>query len=100
MDIIENPRKITFIDVDQTQTVRALPDLDGAVAFFTHIYNVGKQVNSYIIRDKDAQQFPIGFVVNSENAKQQWAKLLADSLRTKSVQESLQNNFNGVFDYY
>ncbi|WGL98692.1 MetQ/NlpA family ABC transporter substrate-binding protein [Arsenophonus sp. aPb] len=100
LDIIANPRKITFIDVDQTQTVSALPDLDGAVAFFTHIYNAGKQVNSYIIRDKDAQQFPIGFVVNSQNAKQQWAKFLADSLRTKSVQESVQNNFNGVFDYY
>lgn len=100
LDIIDNPRKIVFIEMDQTQTVSALPDLDGAVAFFTHIYNAGKAVNSYIVRDKDAEHFPIGYVVNSQNAKQQWAKLLADSLCAKPVRESVQNDFNGVFEYY
>ena len=98
-DITDNPKKIELIDMDQVQTVRALQDLDASVVFFTHMRNAGKDFRSFIIRDKEANQYPMGIVVNQNHADQPWAKTLAEVLKSEPVKQHITQKFDGVFEY-
>ncbi|MTH45719.1 MetQ/NlpA family ABC transporter substrate-binding protein [Intestinirhabdus alba] len=99
LDITENTKDLHFIDMDQIQTVRALPDVDAAVVFFTHMRNANKDFRSYIVRDGDAKDFPMGLVVLQSNVDAGWAKTLAEGLRSAPVREGIKTNFDGVFEY-
>ncbi|GKX53127.1 MetQ/NlpA family ABC transporter substrate-binding protein [Budvicia aquatica] len=99
LDITKNPKQLEFIDMDQTQTVRSLQDVDGAVVFFTHMRNANKDFRSYIVRDKSANEFPMGLVVRQDNTEQPWANTLAEALRSESVRQGITKNFDGVFEY-
>lgn len=100
IDIKANPKNIILVDMNQTQTVRALDDLDAAIVFFTHMKNAGKDFQHYIIRDNDAKDFPMGIVVQQQNAQQPWAKLLAEALLQQPVRDNIAQKFGGVFEYY
>lgn len=100
LDITKNVKNLELIDMDQTQTVRSLQDVDGAVIFFTHMRNANKDFRSYLIRDKNANEFPMGLVVRQDNAAQPWAKTLAEALRSPEVRQGINQNFDGVFEYF
>ncbi|AWH87345.1 MetQ/NlpA family ABC transporter substrate-binding protein [Limnobaculum parvum] len=99
LDIKKNPKNFEFIDMDQTQTVRSLQDVDAAIVFFTHMRNANKDFRAYLIRDKNANEFPMGLVVLQDNANQPWANTLAEALRSDSVRKGITKNFDGVFEY-
>ena len=48
-DIESNPKNLNLMDMDQTQTVRALEDTDASVAFFSHMRNAGKDFNTCLL---------------------------------------------------
>ena len=66
IDILKNPKQFKFVEMDQTQTVRALQDMDAAVAFFSHMKNAGKDFKNYLIRDKRPDLYPQGVIVKAE----------------------------------
>lgn len=100
LDIKENPRKVAFIDMDQTQTMRSLQDLDGAIIFFGHVKNAGRDPKSFILRDTDAELYPMGIVVKSGNESTPWANALAETLLSAPVREGIAKKFEAVFEYY
>lgn len=100
LDIEENPKNIEFVDMEQGQTVRSLGELDGAIVFFTHMSNAGKDVKSYLFRDQDAKEYPIGFFVKEENKNTKWAKDLAESMKEKKVKENIEKKYKDVFIQY
>ncbi|WP_270659140.1 MetQ/NlpA family ABC transporter substrate-binding protein [Paraclostridium bifermentans] len=99
-DIIENPKKVNIIDMEQAQTVRSLEDMDGALVFFTHMNNAGKDPKSYIIRDEESINCPMGPIVKKGNAKTKWAKDFASCLKVESVQKEIDGELPGVFTFY
>lgn len=99
-DIVENPKKLNIVDMDQAQTVRSLQDMDGALVFFTHMYNAGKDPKTYILRDQQSINCPMGPITKAENASSQWAVDFASCLRVPSVQEEINAAFPGVFTFY
>lgn len=99
-DIIENPKKVNIVDMEQAQTVRSLEDMDGALVFFTHMNNAGKDPKSYIIRDEESINCPMGPIVKKENAKTKWAKDFSSCLKVESVQKEIDGELPGVFTFY
>lgn len=99
LDITENPKNFKFVDMDQIQTVRALPDVDASVVFFTHMRNANKDFRSFLIRDQNAREFPMGLVVLQSNVDKPWAKALAEGLRSQPVRDGIKNKFDDVFEY-
>lgn len=99
-DIVENPKKVNIVDMEQAQTVRSLEDMDGALVFFTHMNNAGKDPKSYIIRDEESINCPMGPIVKKENAKTKWAKDFASCLKVESVQKEIDGELPGVFTFY
>lgn len=100
LDITENPKNLQFIDMEQSQTVRSLPDVDASIVFFTHMFNAGKDFTTYLFRDQDATDFPMGISVKSDNKDEAWAKDLAECLTTDEVKEVVTDTFGGVFEFY
>jgi D-methionine transport system substrate-binding protein len=100
LDIVENPKKFEFIDMDQTQTVRALQDLDAAIVFFTHMRNAQRDCRAYLALDAASADFPMGFVVNLPNENAPWAKALATGLRTAEMRKFVEDKYQGVFIFF
>ena len=100
LDIKENPKNIEIIEMDQAQTVKSLEELDGAVVFFTHMRNAGKDHTAYLFRDQDAKDYPIALVVKKGNENAPWAKALAESLRSEEATKVINEHFGGVFTVY
>ena len=100
LDITENPKNFEFIDMDQIQTVRSLSDLDASIVFFTHMRNADKDFESYLIRDNDAEDYPMGIVVKEENKDAEWAIALAEALQLDSVRKAMTDAFGGVYEFY
>ncbi|WXR63107.1 DUF169 domain-containing protein [Peptostreptococcaceae bacterium AGR-M142] len=63
----ENKKNFKFVEMDQTQTVRSLEDMDASVAFFSHMKNANKDFKSYLIRDQYPQNYPQGVIVKDKN---------------------------------
>lgn len=100
LDIVENPKNLKIIDVDQAQAVTALTDMDASCIFFTHMSNAKKDVNSYLARDKDMINYPIGVIVKKENQEAKFAVDFAKAFQDPSVKEAVDKAFPGVFTFY
>jgi len=99
-DIVENPKKLTIIDMDQAQTVTALQDMAGACIFFTHMANAGKNPATYLTRDTQMIHYPMGVIVKKENATAKWATDFAGCFKKEDVQTAIHKAFPGVFNFY
>lgn len=100
IDIKENPKNIEFVEVDQIQTIRMMDELDGAIAFFGHAKSAKMDPKSFVIRNKDGEDYPMGIFVRDENKDTQWAKDLAESFHDERVKGFVTTQFDGVFNYY
>lgn len=100
LDVKENPKELEFIEVEQMQTVSSLKDVDAAVIFFTHMFNAKKDVNSYLARDKDAKDYPMGIITKKENKDSKWATDIAKALKTETSQKKINEHFKDVFEFY
>lgn len=99
-DIVNNPKNIKVIDMDQAQTVTALEDVDATCVFFTHMSNAGKDPAKYIARDQQLVNYPMGVIVKDENVESKWATDFAKCFKIDSVQEEINKAFPGVFEFY
>jgi D-methionine transport system substrate-binding protein len=99
IDITENPHGLQFVEMDQTQTVRSLQDMDGVIAFFSHMKNADKDFNSYLIRDQHPEEYPQGVVVKAENADAPWARDLVEAFRSDEMREFTGDHYGGLYEY-
>ncbi len=99
-DIIENPKNLEIIEMEQGQTVTALADLDGACVFFTHMAASGKDASTYIARDTSMINYPMGVIVREEDAASDWAVAFAECFKDQAVQEKINKAFPSVFEFY
>lgn len=99
-DIVENPKNLKVIDMDQAQTVTALQDMDAACVFFTHMGNAGKDPASYIARDTQLINYPMGVIVKKEDVNSDWAVDFAKCFKNNNVQDEINEAFPGVFTFY
>jgi D-methionine transport system substrate-binding protein len=99
-NITENPKNLQLMDMDQTQVVRSLADTDGAVAFFSHMRNAGKDFNTYLAKDSDPNAYPTALVVKAENQDAQWAIDLNAAFLDDEVKAFAEEYYGGLYEYY
>ena len=100
IDVIDNARNLTFIDMDQTQTVRSLEDTDAAIAFFSHMKNAEKDFTTYLARDVDMSKYPTSLVVKAENEAAQWAVNLNEVFRSAEIRAFAEEYYGGLYEYF
>ena len=99
-DIIENPKNLSIIEMDQAQTVTALEDMAAATVFFTHMSFADKDPADYIARDQVMINYPMGVIVQADEASSNWAVEFAEFFRDSEVQDEITETFPGVFEFY
>ena len=99
LDIAKNPHNFKFRDMDQTQTVRALADVDASIAFFSHMRNANKDFKAYLIRDRHPEDYPQGVVVKAGNKDAQWAADLVSAFRSEKIRSFAQEYYGGLYEY-
>lgn len=99
-DIVENPKNLEIIEMEQAQTVTALEDMAAACCWFTHMASVGKDPSTYLVRDDVMVNYPMGVFTKSENAESDWAVAMAECFRDPEVQEKIEETFPEVFEFY
>ncbi len=100
IDILENPQNFKFVEMDQTQTVRSLQDMDAAIAFFSHMKNADKDFNRYLIRDQRPDLYPQGVIVKAANAQAKWAQDLVEAFRSKEIRDFAYTYYGGLYEYF
>ena len=98
-DIKENPHNYDFIEMDQTQTVRAMEDVDASICFYTHIINSGGNVDEVILADTEGVKYPSGFVLHEDLKGSELEKIAAESLLTDSMREFVEEYYQGAYTF-
>lgn len=99
-DIVENPKNLEIIEMEQAQTVTALSDMAAACCWFTHMSAAGKDPSTYLVRDKVMINYPMGLIVNGEDVESDWAVAMAECLRDPEVQDKIAEAYPNVFEFY
>lgn len=99
-DIVDNPKNLQIMEMEQAQTVTALTDMDAACCWFTHMSAAGKDPSTYLVRDNVMVNYPMGVITNADDATSDWAVAMAECFRDPEVQAKIAEEYPNVFEFY
>jgi D-methionine transport system substrate-binding protein len=96
-DIVDNPKRLRFVELDAAQIPRSLPDVDAAVANT----NYASQAGLDPVKDAIARENPKGPYVNviavrSADKDKPWVKTLVEAYRSPEVKSFVDTKFGGA----
>ena len=97
LDVIENPKKLKFVELDAAQLPRALDDLDAAAINTNFALSAGLQPG----RDAIAQESPKSPYVNLIAVREQdkdkpWVAKIVKAYQSEEIRKYLQTEFKGA----
>lgn len=92
-DIIDNPKKLQFIEADAATLPRSLPDLDGAVINTSHILDAKLDPKSALFREDAKSPYANVVVVRKGDENRDEVKKLRDALLTPEVKKFIQDKY-------
>lgn len=97
-DIVENPKKLRFVELDAAQLPRSLQDVD--LVSINNNYAVQAGLNP--AKDAIAREAPDGpwvniIAVREEDTGKPWVARLVDAYRSEPVKEFLEKRFSGTY---
>lgn len=99
-DITENPKNITFKEIDPAQLVRSLPDVDVAVINGNYAIEGGLKVADALAVESDqgvaAQTYANIVVVRSEDKDKAELKTLVEVLESDEIQKYIKDTYDGA----
>ncbi len=81
-DIVENPRKLRFIEVEAAQTPRVLDDVDAAAINGNYATPAGFKPSDAILKEDPKGPYVNVIAVREADKDQPWVKALVESYRT------------------
>lgn len=101
LDIDDNPKKITLIETEITQTARSIRDVD---AIISTAYFVGEATKDNpaptLFIDPQNKDYALGLIVRSEDLEADWAKQAMKSLRSDKYRKKFQDYFQGKYTMF
>lgn len=97
LDVVDNPKKLRFVELDAAQLARALQDLDAAAINTNFALQAGLNPQ----RDAIAQEGPQGpyaniLVVREQDKNQPWVAKLLKAYQSEAVRQYIQSEFKGA----
>jgi D-methionine transport system substrate-binding protein len=95
-DIVENPKKLKFIEVDYTLLARGLDDADAGFLYATVATEFGLDINKDALGvERPELQSPDIIAVREENLNSEKAKILQKAYYTDAMKQALKDAFDG-----
>lgn len=96
LDIVENPRKLKFIELEAAQTPRALDDVDAAAINTNYAVSAGLDpVKDPILRENAKGPYVNLIAVRAVDKDKPWVKTLVESYHSPEVKAFIAETFKG-----
>lgn len=92
-DIVDNPKKLKFVEVDAAQLTRALPDVDGAVINTNFIIDANIDLQSALFREDAGSPYANIIAVRKGDESREEIKKLIAALQTPDVKRFLKDKY-------
>lgn len=96
LDVIENPKKIKFVEVDAAQLPRTLDDLDAAAINTNYALSAGLNPGKDAIAQESAKSPYVNLLaVREQDQGQPWVAKLVKAYHSEEVRKFVQSEFKG-----
>jgi len=96
-DIVENPKKIDFAEIDAAQLPRSLDDVDAAVINTNYAMEAGLHPKTDAIAiEGEKSPYANVIVVRAADKDAPWAKTLVESYHDESIRKFINEEFKGA----
>ncbi|KZE36274.1 MetQ/NlpA family ABC transporter substrate-binding protein [Chelatococcus daeguensis] len=95
-DIIENPKKLKFLEVDAAQTPRSLDDVAAAAVNTNYAVSAGLKPQDAILREDAKGPYVNLIAVRSADKDKPWVKTLLESYHSPEVKAFVEETFKGA----
>lgn len=92
-DIIDNPKKLQFVEVDAAQLVRSLPDVDGAVINTNYILDAKIDPKTALLREDANSPYANIVVVRTGDESRPEIKKLVTALTSADVKKFISDKY-------
>lgn len=94
-DIIDNPKKLKFVEVDAAQTARSLPDVAAAAINTNYAVEAKIEPTSAILREDPKGPYVNLIAVRRADKDSDWAKRLVESYQSTEVKAFILEKYKG-----
>ena len=109
-DIAENPKNIKLVEIEHSQIVRSLDDVDAGIVFVKDAVDAGLDpkkdpiyVNEVDVNDENVKQYINLIAARKEDENNETYKKVVKAFHSKEVAEAIKEQFGGAaipaFDY-
>jgi D-methionine transport system substrate-binding protein len=95
-DIVENPRRLRFIEVDAAQTPRALDDMDAAAVNTNYATPAGLKPSDALLKEEPKGPYVNMLTVREADRDKPWVKALMESYRMPGTKAFVETIFGGT----
>lgn len=96
-DIIENPKKLRFVEIDAAQTPRSLDDVDAAAVNTNYATQAGLNPNKDAILQEDPKGPYVNLIaVRAGDKDKAWVKALVEAYQSPEVKAFVLEKFQGA----
>lgn len=95
-DIVENPKKLQFVEAEAAQLPRSLDDLAGAVINTNIVIEAGLKTDSAIVREDGDSPYANIVVVRKGDENREEIKALVAALTTDDVKEFIKEKYGSA----
>ena len=96
IDVVENPRRLKFIEVDAAQTPRSLDDVDAAAVITNYATPAGLKPSDAILREDPKGPYVNLLAVRAADKDRPWVKALVESYQSPEVKAFIADTFKGA----
>jgi D-methionine transport system substrate-binding protein len=96
-DVVENAKKLKFVEIDAAQAPRVLEDVDAAIINTNYATQAGLDpVKDAILREDPKGPYVNVIAVRTEDKDKPWVKTLVESYRSPEVKKFVEEKFKGA----
>ncbi len=95
-DIVENPKRLRFVEIDAAQTPRSLDDVDAAAVNTNYAAPAGLKPGDAILREDPKGPYVNLIAVREGDKDKPWVKTLVEAYRSPEVKAFIEKTFGGA----
>ena len=96
LDVIENPKKIKFVELDAAQLPRSLDDLDASAVNTNFALSAGLNVKDAIAQESAKSPYVNILVVREQDKDKPWVAKLVKAYHSDEIRKFIQTEFKGA----
>jgi D-methionine transport system substrate-binding protein len=97
LDVVENPKKIKFVELDAAQLPRSLDDLDASAINTNYALSAGLQPNRDAIAQEAAKSPYVNLIaVREQDQGKPWVAKLVKLYQSEEIRKFVQTEFKGA----